>query len=296
MRAVGVHPDAVVVTSRMWQTTCTAIRAGDEAMLIDSPYFPDELDALPGAARPGGLRDHARCSRRTPTTTICSGGRRSRSSRSAWGSRPRSGCAASPGVAQKELRDADDEHYVERAAPLALGSYQSLPVPGLRRARRRGARAAPGRGPHRRRHGRVRALGGRPVRGRLPLGRRDPDGRSDLEEYRATLARLAPLVEAAETIVPGHGSPHDRDTALRLLDEDLEYLDGFAKLPPGRDTTRQREIHAANLRRSLAAWSAGRARRATSSADSAIPPAARSRARRSRPTASTAPPISAPNM
>ena len=41
MRAVGVHSDAVVVTSRMWQTTCTAIRTGNEAMLIDSPYFPD---------------------------------------------------------------------------------------------------------------------------------------------------------------------------------------------------------------------------------------------------------------
>ena len=69
----------------------------------------------------------------------------------------------------------------------------------------------------------------------------------DLEEYRATLARLAPLVEAAETIVPGHGSPHDRDTALRLLDEDLEYLDGLDKLPPGRDTARQRAIHADNV-------------------------------------------------
>ena len=69
----------------------------------------------------------------------------------------------------------------------------------------------------------------------------------DLEEYRATLARLAPLVEAAETIVPGHGSSHDRDTALRLLDEDLEYLDGLTRLPHGRDTPRQREIHEANL-------------------------------------------------
>ena len=36
--------------------------------------------------------------------------------------------------------------------------------------------------------------------------------------------------------MPGHGSPHDRDTALRLLDEDVEYLDGLDKLPPGRDT------------------------------------------------------------
>ena len=69
-----------------------------------------------------------------------------------------------------------------------------------------------------------------------------------LDEYRATLARLAPLVEAAEAVVPGHGSPHDRDTALRLLDEDLGYLDGLTKLPAGRETKRQREIHEANLK------------------------------------------------
>jgi glyoxylase-like metal-dependent hydrolase (beta-lactamase superfamily II) len=71
----------------------------------------------------------------------------------------------------------------------------------------------------------------------------------NLEEYRSTLARLAPLVEAAETIVPGHGSPHDRDIALRLLDEDLEYLDKLTTPPPGRDTKRQREIHEANRTR-----------------------------------------------
>ncbi len=57
--------------------------------------------------------------------------------------------------------------------------------------------------------------------------------------YRATLARLAPLVEEAETVVPGHGSPHDRDTALRILDEDVDYLDALergrrAPRPPGR--------------------------------------------------------------
>ncbi len=47
MRAVSLHPDALVLTSRMWQTTATALRAGGEALLIDSPYFPDELEALP---------------------------------------------------------------------------------------------------------------------------------------------------------------------------------------------------------------------------------------------------------
>ena len=38
--------------------------------------------------------------------------------------------AAEPGAAQRQLRDFDAEHYVERHAPLALGEIQSLPVPG----------------------------------------------------------------------------------------------------------------------------------------------------------------------
>ena len=64
-----------------------------------------------------------------------------------------------------------------------------------------------------------------------------------LGDYRSTLARLAPLVEAADTVVPGHGSPHGRETALRMLDEDLDYLDALerarrAALPKGRDTQR----------------------------------------------------------
>ncbi len=54
-------------------------------------------------------------------------------------------------------------------------------------------------------------------------------------------------------MVPGHGSPHDRDTALRILDEDAEYLDALERgeerpaLPEGRDSARQREIHLDNL-------------------------------------------------
>ena len=47
MRAVAVHRDALVVTSRLWQTTATALRGGDETFLVDSPYFPDELELLP---------------------------------------------------------------------------------------------------------------------------------------------------------------------------------------------------------------------------------------------------------
>ena len=79
-----------------------------------------------------------------------------------------------------------------------------------------------------------------------------------LDDYRATLARLAPLVEAAETVVPGHGKPHSREDVLRILDEDVDYLDALErgeekpKLPKGRDSSRQRQIHADNLAKHVA--------------------------------------------
>ena len=50
MRAVGLHPDVVVVTSRFWQTTCTLVRSGEEAFCVDSPVLPDELEILPSIA------------------------------------------------------------------------------------------------------------------------------------------------------------------------------------------------------------------------------------------------------
>ena len=48
-------------------------------------------------------------------------------------------------------------------------------------------------------------------------------------------------VEAAKVVVPGQGSPHDRATALRLIDGDADYLEALErgderpKLPAGRD-------------------------------------------------------------
>ena len=73
--------------------------------------------------------------------------------------------------------------------------------------------------------------------------------------YRATLERLGPLVERAETVVPGHGATHSSDEARRLLDEDAAYLDALERgeerprLPEGRDSAAQRAIHAENLTR-----------------------------------------------
>ena len=246
MRAVGVHPDAVVVTSRMWQTTCTAIRAGGEAMLIDSPFFPDELEALPALLGQAGFEISALLATHADYDHLLG-----RAAFPALALGVGQGTALrlrdEPGVAQRELRDADAEYYVERAGPLSLGSYQSLPVPGYVGVGGEELELHPAEG---------HTVDGTAVFARwagvLCVGDYLSDVEipmvHDLDEYRATLARLAPLVEAAEAVVPGHGSPHDRDTALRLLDEDLDYLDGLKKLPADRETKRQRQIHEANLK------------------------------------------------
>jgi glyoxylase-like metal-dependent hydrolase (beta-lactamase superfamily II) len=166
---------------------------------------------------------------------------------------------AEPGAAQRELRDADSETYVVRPSPLSLGSYQVLPVPGRMQIGPDGAE-----------------IELHPTAGHTPDGVAflvpaasllvcgdyvsaveipwiSPGG--GIEEYRATLARLAGLAESCESIVPGHGPTHDSSTALRIIDEDLEYLDALErgepkpKLPRGRDTKFQRAIHAENLER-----------------------------------------------
>ena len=55
MRALAVHEDVIVVVSGVWQTTCTAVRSGDEGFVIDSPILPDELDALPALLEQAGF-------------------------------------------------------------------------------------------------------------------------------------------------------------------------------------------------------------------------------------------------
>jgi glyoxylase-like metal-dependent hydrolase (beta-lactamase superfamily II) len=254
LRAVSISPDALVVTSGFWQTNAIALRVGDEAVLIDSPYLPDELDMLPGLLagagfEPDGLLathadfDHLLGRLTFPGMTL--------------------GLAESsverlrrePGDAQRALRQYDAEFYVSRPAPLALGQVQALPVPGHVEIGDRELELHPAEGhtPD------GMALFDR-AQGLLIVG----DYLSDVEipwiseggslaDYRATLARLAPLVEEASTVVPGHGAPHDRETTLRLLDEDVDYLDalerGDEQLPADRDSKAQRGIHAENVTR-----------------------------------------------
>src|SRR3712207_9398040 len=116
MRAVGVHRDVVVVTSRIWQTTATALRAGDESLLIDSPYFPDELELLPTLLRQAGFEpvgllathadwDHLLGRLAFPELAL------------GLGQPSAERVRAEPGAAQRALRAADGENYeIGRAA------------------------------------------------------------------------------------------------------------------------------------------------------------------------------------
>jgi glyoxylase-like metal-dependent hydrolase (beta-lactamase superfamily II) len=264
VRAVSIHPDVVVVTSRMWQTTTTAIRSPRvadgseeprrEAFLVDSPYFPDELELLPALLREAGFAvdallathadwDHVLGRLAFPDATL--------------------GLAESsmvrvrtePGAAQRELRDADAEHYVSRPAPLALGGTQAIPVPGHVELGGEEIELHPTEGHTADGMALLARFAGVLLCGDYLSGVEIPmiSPGGSLAEYRATLARLVPLVEAAEVVVPGHGPPAPRDRARELLDEDLAYLEALERgeegprLPTGRDSRRQRTIHAENL-------------------------------------------------
>jgi hydroxyacylglutathione hydrolase len=254
LRAVSISPDALVVTSGFWQTNAIALRAGDEAMLIDSPYLPDELDALPSLLAGAGFEPDGLLATHADFDHLLG--------RLAFPGMTLGLCESSverlhgePGGAQRALRHYDNEFYVSRPAPLALGQVQGLPVPGSVEIGERELELHPAEG---------HTPDGMAIfdrgQGLLMVG----DYLSDVEipwiseggslaDYRATLARLAPLVEDATTVVPGHGAPHDRETTLRLLGEDVEYLDalerGEERLPEGRDSKAQRGIHAENVTR-----------------------------------------------
>lgn len=252
MRVVAVHPDAVVATSRMWQTNAIALRAGGEAMLVDSPYFPDELELLPQVLAESGFEVDALLATHADFDHLL--GRAAYPQLALGVGQPSAErLRAEPGAAQRELRAADDEHYVARPRPLSLGSFQVLPVPGRLELGPEELELHPAPG-----HTDDGMAVWAPFCEVLCPG----DYLSDVEipgvggtvdDYRATLERLAPLVEAAATVVPGHGSPLARDDALRVLEEDRAYLDALERgeerprLPKGRDSARQRALHAQNL-------------------------------------------------
>jgi glyoxylase-like metal-dependent hydrolase (beta-lactamase superfamily II) len=238
----------------MWQTNAVALRAAGEAMLIDSPYFPDELEALPGLLAGAGFEPDALIATHADYDHVL--GRLAFPGLALGLGEPSVlRLREEPGATQRELRDKDAELYVERPRPLSLGQVQALPVPGSVELGSEELELHPADGHTRDGMAVMARWCGVLCVGDYLSNVEIPMVEAGLGDYRATLARLAPLVEAAETIVPGHGAPHTRDAALRILDEDVDYLDVLERgeekpaLPKGRNSREQQRIHAENLQR-----------------------------------------------
>ena len=274
MRAISLHPDVIVLTSRVWQTNCTVVRGpaaptpaggsagstedapGPEAFVIDSPVYPDELELIPalleqaGFAFAGLLATHADWDHLLGRLAFAGASLGVAESTAAR-------LTAQPGAAARELRSFDDRHYVHRAGPLTLGSVQALPVPGRLDAGAGELELHPTGG-----HGPDGMALWVPWAGVLIAG----DYLSPVEipmigeggsvsEYLATLERLRPLVAAAEQVVPGHGRVLAGPEALAVLEADGAYLHDLqrrgdaASMPRGERSVQQRRIHAENARR-----------------------------------------------
>jgi glyoxylase-like metal-dependent hydrolase (beta-lactamase superfamily II) len=254
VRAVGLHADVFVATSRAYQTTCTLVRSGAEAFCIDSPIFPDELEIVPALAEQAGFTvvgllathgdwDHLLGRYAFPEAPLgCSELTAAR-------------LVGEPGDVQRKMREFDDEFYVERPRPLSLPSAQRLPVPGKVEVGDRELELQPADG-----HtddgmaiwvpwARILVCGDYLSPVEIPWLH------GSAHAYLATLNRLEPLVEEAEHVVPGHGGPIDGTRALAILREDRAYLEALledgekAKLPLARRTAQQRQIHAENVAR-----------------------------------------------
>ncbi len=254
MRLIALHADVIVAVSRVWQTTCTAVRHGEEGFLIDSPVYPDELEALPEVLSQAKFPvsallvthadwDHLLGRLAFPDLAL------------GCGETTAARLAAEPGAAQRALRAFDDEHYVEDRRPLTLGGVQRLPVPGklsigseheleLHTADGHTADGTAVWIPW----AAVLVCGDYLSPVEIPM--LSPGGSADA--YAATLTRLRPIVARAQAVVPGHGAPIASQQAISLLDEDVAYLrmlpSADASLPSSRRSARQRQIHEGNLR------------------------------------------------
>jgi glyoxylase-like metal-dependent hydrolase (beta-lactamase superfamily II) len=254
VRAVGLHADVVVVTSRAYQTTCTLVRSGTEAFCIDSPVFPDELEILPAIAQQAQFEivgllathadwDHLLGGYAFPEAPL--GAAETSAAR----------LVGEPGTAQRELRAFDDELYVERPKPLSLPGAQQLPVPGHVDIGEQALELHPAEG-----HtpdgmaiwipwARVLVCGDYLSPVEIPMF--NPGG--SLSAYLATLTRLEALVELADHVVPGHGGPIEGTRAAAILREDRAYLEalrddpGSVQLPLARRNAEMRKIHESNV-------------------------------------------------
>ena len=248
MKVVAVHEDVLVGTSAIWQTNCLLVHGGEETFLVDSPLLPEELEALSGVSEHVGWPvsgllathgdwDHLLGRLAFPGAAL--------------------GCAETtaarltgePGAAARSLRAFDEQQYVSRDAPLSLGQVQALPVPGTLEIGENEIELHPADGHTKDGMALLAGWAGVLAPGDYLSEVEIPtffEAGGTLSAYRATLQRLAPLVERAERVVPGHGAILGRDRALEILEEDLRYLEDLVP-PPGRSGETQMRNHERNL-------------------------------------------------
>ena len=250
MRALSLHPDVVVVTSSVWQTSATLVRGPGEqpeSICIDSPILPVELDALGNLAESGAFDVRGLLATHSDWDHVLG---RLAFPDAAVGLDERSAArlTARIGEPQRRLREFDAEWYLERGAPLALGELQPLPVPGRLDLGEHQVDVHDGAG-----HTGDGMVLWIPWAQTLivgdylsPVELPSWDETGSRAMYREALERLALLVPQARWVVAGHGGPVGREDALRILDEDRDYLESGT--PPSRGArSANRRQHETNL-------------------------------------------------
>jgi glyoxylase-like metal-dependent hydrolase (beta-lactamase superfamily II) len=251
MLSVRPHDDVTVVVSDLWETTATLVQApgGGPTVLIDAPVLPREIAATRALAAVDRLVathrhwDHLLGRLVFPDAALL------------VSPRTLAHLRAEPEAAAQAMRDFDDRYYLHRPEPLRLAGTEAVELPGAIALGDASLELIPTAG-----HcddglavwvpwARTLVCGDYLSPLELPY-LEPPDG--SLPDYRATLDRLAPLVDAADVVIPGHGAPMDSVAARTLLEEDRRYLDelarrGDAALPRGADSAFQRSIHATNV-------------------------------------------------
>ena len=214
--------------SGLWQTNAILL----DGVLVDSLVLPHELRRLP---RPEALVvthahfDHLLARSVFPDVPLHAGASTIE--------------AIALGEWEDELRESDDELYVERDALPRLDDARPLD-PAL-------FDAVVEAGGHTRDGiallaGDVLLPGDYLIEVEIPLVAQA----GSPERYLATLDRLEPLVREARRIVPGHGPELDRDRALALLELDRRYVSHLDSGPTrGPQTARQQRIHSDNVRK-----------------------------------------------
>ena len=224
--------------------------------VVDSPVFPDELDALPailgqagwplsGLLSTHGDWDHVLGRLVFPDASL--GVAETTAAR----------LRAEPGDAQRSLREFDDENYVERPRPLSLGSVQALPVPGTLELGDAELELLPADGHTHDGMAIWIPWAGVLVCGDYLLAGRDPWLRSTAAaaptwpRWRA----WRPTSSGADWVVPGHGVPLDSARAPGDHARGRRLPGGAAfegrSLPLARRSPRQRRLHSDNVAKVL---------------------------------------------